>query len=127
MTTLFRLLRASAACAVLCVPFGSCAAITGLGTGAVTGLVDFPSTVIAREFTDDDPADQSSFWAATFVLWPVGVVVGPVLGFCKGLALDVNTLSGRTTSSEVFGSYGKASVWRPFEWSWLDAKRGYSR
>jgi len=95
----------------------SCSAVTGLFTGAVTGSYDITRTMV------DEGVDDPDHLAAVFVLGPIGVILGPFLGLFKGLALDYTCLTSEEVSyGDIYGSMGKASVWRPFAWNWMEPK-----
>ena len=102
---------------LLCLPMNSCTAVTGLVTGPFTGLVDLPSTLVEA---DQDQADDPDFYAASVFLAPVGFVLGPFMGFFKGLAIDYTWVTGRVKYADVYGGYGQESVWRPFSWEWIE-------
>ena len=94
-----------------------CATMTGLVTGAFTGAVDAPSQVyrLHREAFAEDPI----YWPINVCVFvPVGFVLGPVVGFAKGMALDCEWLIGKQTYGPVFGTYGDASIWRPYTIHW---------
>jgi hypothetical protein len=114
-----RRLSGLAVCLLLCLPMNSCSAVTGLITGGFTGFVDLPSTLVQA---DEDQADDPDFYAAAVFLSPAGLVLGPFMGFFKGLALDYTWLTGRVDYADVYGGYGRASVWRPFHWEWIEPK-----
>ncbi len=89
----------------------------GLATGGFTGFVDLPSTLVEGE---NAQADDPDFYAAAAILAPTGLVLGPVMGFFKGLALDFTWITGRVSYGDVYGSYSHASVWRPYAWEWIE-------
>lgn len=112
-----KILRALAICLLAFLPLQGCSAIMGLTTGAFTGFVDLPTTLVEA---DKNQADDPDFYAAAVLLAPAGFVLGPVMGFAKGLALDFTWLTGRVDYGDVYGSYTTASVWRPFAWEWIE-------
>jgi hypothetical protein len=90
-----------------------CAAMTGLVTGAFTGAVDAPAQVyrLNRGEMDHHP----EYWVYNVMLaGPIGFATGAIVGFAKGIALDVNWLLGRVRYHRVFTTYKARSVWRPF-------------
>jgi hypothetical protein len=116
-TTWLRRVGGLAVCLLLFLPMNSCSAVTGLFTGAVTGSYDITRTMV------DEGVDDPDHLTAVIVLGPVGVILGPVLGFFKGLALDYTCLTTEEVSyGDIYGSMGKASVWRPFAWNWMEPK-----
>jgi hypothetical protein len=95
-----------------------CAAFTGLVTGAFTGAVDAPAEVYRThrgEFTRNP-----IYWPfSLFFFVPLGIAVGPLAGFGKGLAIDVESvILDKTTYGEAFGTYKEPSVWRPYTLHW---------
>lgn len=94
-----------------------CATVSGTVTGAFTNAVDAPAENYRanREQFDDVPILHAP---NALVLGPVGFATGPVFGFAKGLALDIQWVIGQVDYSDVFGSYGPASIWRPFTFRW---------
>lgn len=100
---------------VAAAPLQGCATVTGVVTGAFTGFVDFPSEVVRQQQLK---TDASSTWAIVIVAAPVGFALGPAFALVKGVALDVSAVSGTLTVGEEFGTYGRASVWRPFSYDW---------
>lgn len=111
-----RVLRSLALCALVSLPLSGCSAVTGLVTGGFTGFVDLPSTLVQA---DKNQADDPDFYAASLFLAPTGLVLGPLMGFAKGLALDFTWVTGRVEYGDVYGGYEEASVWRPYAWHWL--------
>lgn len=101
---------------LLALPVGlgtGCATITGIVTGAPTGLVDAPSQVYRHNSDDFD--EHPEYWAFDIlIVAPLGFVLGPVVGLVKGVAADVRNLTGKTPLEDVWGSYGDASIWRPW-------------
>lgn len=90
-----------------------CATITGVVTGAPTGLIDAPSQVYYNGKTEFE--QHPEFWSVNvLIIAPLGLVLGPVAGLVKGIAADMRCLTGRTDYGEVFGTYGPESVWRPW-------------
>jgi len=100
----------------LCAGAG-CATVTGTVTGAVTNAIDCPAENYRanRERFDEVPVLHS---LNAVVLGPVGFATGPVFGFAKGLALDIQWVMGQMEYEDVFRTYGPASIWRPFTFSW---------
>ncbi len=92
-----------------------CATVTGVVTGAFTGFVDLPSEIVR---TQDMKTDAASTWGIVILAAPVGFGLGPLFAFVKGVALDVSAASGTLTLHDEFGTYGRASVWRPFSYDW---------
>lgn len=94
-----------------------CATVTGLVTGAFTGAVDAPSEVYRSHeaLFVEDPI----YWPLNIVVFvPLGFLFGPLVGFSKGVALDVECLLHKQTYGPVFGGYGSASIWRPYSIHW---------
>ena len=94
-----------------------CATVTGTLTGAFTNTVDCPAENYRanRERFDDAPSLHS---LNALILGPVGFASGPAFGFCKGLSLDIQWVVGQVDYGDVFGTYGPASIWRPFTFTW---------
>lgn len=69
---------------------------------------------------DENPVDDPGAFVVTVFLVPLGLVVGPVMGFCKGLALDYSWITGRASYGEIYSTYGRASIWRPYHWQWIE-------
>jgi hypothetical protein len=110
-----------AAALLLCglLLFGSpgCAALTGLATGAFTGAVDAPAQVYRKNRSTID--HHPEYWPFNVIFMaPIGFVFGPIAGFAKGLALDIQWLIGRTRYKRSFTTYRKPSVWRPYTIHW---------
>lgn len=97
--------------------FSGCAMITGTATGAFTGGVDAPAETYRAKRAEFDEFPMLHGLNALF-MGPVGVVTGPVLGLVKGLSLDIQWTIGQVDYAEVFGSYGQASIWRPWTFQW---------
>ena len=94
-----------------------CAAMTGLVTGAFAGAVDAPAQVYRTH--RDGFAEDPIYWPLNiFVFVPLGIFFGPLVGFCKGMALDCEWVIGKQTYGPVFGSYEEASIWRPYTIHW---------
>lgn len=94
-----------------------CAAIPGLLTGGFTGAVDAPMQVYRahRTFMDRNPI----YWTFNVILMgPLGMAAGPIVGFGKGLALDIQWLLGQIGYDRVFGTYREESIWRPYTIHW---------
>ncbi len=94
-----------------------CATVTGLVTGAFTGAVDAPTQVYRnkRALFEADPI----YWPLNILVFaPIGMLFGPLVGFAKGVALDVECLQHKQSLGEVFGGYGPQSVWRPYSIHW---------
>ena len=97
-----------------------CAGITGLVTGAFTGAVDLP----AEAYRQNQLAFERNpmlYGLDALVVGPCGIAGGPVIGFCKGISLDVEWVCGKTGYGDVFGSYKEASIWRPWTINWPSA------
>ena len=92
-----------------------CATATGLVTGPFTGFIDLPSDVIERNQMRSDAIET---WAIAIVGAPVGFVLGPFFGAIKGVALDVSAIGGSLSLHEEFGTYSRASIWRPYSFNW---------
>ena len=108
--------RCSLACILAAVALlPSCATITGTATGAFTGLVDLPNELIYKEKLKSNVAET---WLIVVLAAPVGFAMGPVFGFVKGFALDVSAVTGAIPVGEEFGTYHRASVWRPYSYDW---------
>jgi hypothetical protein len=58
------------------------------------------------------------FSVDALVMGPLGFVTGPLFGFGKGLALDIQWVINQVDYSEVFASYRPTSIWRPFTLAW---------
>ncbi len=101
----------------LLVSLPSCATIVGTATGAITGAVDAPRTIyrLDKEGVDNAP----ELWLPIVVVFaPLGIVLGPVMGMAKGLAIDIQAgIQDMYTYGEAFGTYGTRSVWRPYTFS----------
>lgn len=99
------------------LPSPGCSALPGLITGAFTGAVDAPMQVYRyhRVFFDRNPI----YWTfnALFI-GPLGFACGPIVGFAKGIALDVKWLLDQTDYGDVFGTYRDMSIWRPYTIHW---------
>lgn len=95
-----------------------CAALTGMVTGAFTGAVDAPAQVYRchRPYFDHHPI----YWPFNVVFFvPVGIAAGPIVGFGKGLALDIQwAFLDQVSYGRVFGTYRESSVWRPYTIHW---------
>ena len=94
-----------------------CASLTGLVTGAFTGAVDAPAQVY-RTHRDEFAENPINWPANLFLFVPLGFVFGPLTGLCKGVALDMQWVIGQQQYAPVFGSYGNASIWRPYTLHW---------
>jgi hypothetical protein len=103
-----------AAMLVLC---SGCAGITGLVSGAFTGAVDLPAEAYRqnRQSFEQNPMLYS---LDCLVLGPCGIVGGPVMGFLKGVSLDIEWVCGKVDYGVVFGSCKEASIWRPWTIKW---------
>jgi hypothetical protein len=109
-------LLALALLATLCLTSG-CATITGTVSGPLTGMIDAPAeTYRANRYVFADY--PILFSVDALVMGPFGIVTGPLFGFCKGLALDIQWVINQVDYSEVFGSYRPTSIWRPFTLVW---------
>ena len=98
------------------LPMG-CATVTGTVTGAFTGMVDAPAEVYRhnRAYFAENPM---MYAPNVLLVGTFGLVAGPIVGFIKGVSLDVQWKVGHITYGEVFGTYGPASIWRPFTGFW---------
>ena len=86
-------------------------------TGAFTGLVDAPAQVYRHNRDNFD--QRPIYWPFNIVFMaPLGFLAGPLVGFGKGIALDVECLQGKARLGRVFGRYDNESVWRPFTLDW---------
>lgn len=94
-----------------------CATITGTITGPFTGFVDLPAEVY-RHHGDVLDAEPLLWTPNALVLAPIGFAAGPAIGFVKGVALDVQWLVDRRSYREVFGTYRRPSIWRPWTVRW---------
>ena len=94
-----------------------CAMIIGTATGALTGAVDAPAETYRhnREAFAEYPI---LFTPDVLVMGPLGIATGPLFGFAKGLALDVQWTIGDVRYGEVFSSYKEESIWRPHTVKW---------
>lgn len=97
--------------------FTGCATITGTATGAATGAVDAPAQTY-RENRDSFEKYPILHSVNVVGMGTVGVLAGPVLGFGKGLSLDVQWLIGQQQYPIMFGTYEPQSIWRPFTLQW---------
>lgn len=94
-----------------------CATLPGLITGGFTGAVDAPMQVYRahRTFMDRNPI----YWPFNvFLIGPLGVVTGPIVGMAKGIAIDIQWLLDQVGYPRVFGTYREESIWRPFTIHW---------
>jgi hypothetical protein len=103
--------------AVVLVTCTGCAAITGLVSGAVTGAVDLPAEAYRQNQRAFDQ-NPMLFGLDVLVVAPCGIAGGPVVGFCKGISLDVEWVCGWMRYGQAFGTYKEASVWRPWTIAW---------
>ena len=110
-------IRALILCLFVTLSTSACATVTGACTGAFTGLVDAPAEVYRhnRQSFDEHPMQ----WPMNIlVVTPLGFAFGEVVAFFRGIALDVECLIGNEDVGDVFGSYGRNSVWRPYSFGW---------
>lgn len=108
-----RVLALALAASVLLGASPGCAALPGLLTGAFTGAVDAPAQVYRhhRVLFDREPI----YWAFNILFFvPVGIAAGPIVGFAKGLALDIEWLLDQMGYHRVFMTYREPSIWRPY-------------
>ena len=80
-------------------------------------MVDAPAQVYRhnRELFEQEPIN----WPFNIVLMvPLGLIGGPIAGFGKGVALDVEWFMDDVEAGQSFGSYGRESVWRPYTLDW---------
>jgi hypothetical protein len=97
-----------------------CATITATATGALTGLVDGPAEVARAK--EDTFRDHPEYWVLdVVVVAPLAAVFGPLGGFIKGIAVDVQWIRGEVTYGRAFGTYQGPSVWRPWTMHWEHA------
>ena len=110
-------MRTVLCCLLVALLLSGCAGITGLATGVFTGAVDLPAEMYRhnQKMFEKHPV---LYGLDALVLGPLGMVTGPLLGFGKGVALDVQWLADHITYGEAFGTYGEASVWRPHTLRW---------
>ncbi|MFT5285849.1 MAG: hypothetical protein ACI8TQ_002017 [Planctomycetota bacterium] len=95
----------------------SCATITGTLTGAVTGIVDGPAAV-AQKY-EQDLSKHPEYWVLNILFtMPLAVICGPVAGFIKGIAIDIQWLRDEVDYSEAFDTYDDVSIWRPWTFHW---------
>jgi hypothetical protein len=94
-----------------------CAGITGLVTGAFTGAVDLPAETYRQNRLAFD-RNPMLYGLDGIVLGPCGIAGGPVIGFFKGISLDIEWVAGKVGYGAVFGSYKEASIWRPWTITW---------
>ena len=107
-------------CLAAALSTAGCATVTGLVSGAFTGSVDCTAEIYRHN--SEAFEDQPTYWAPTVLVFvPVGIVLGPVVGFAKGIALDMEKLIGETNYGPVFGGYDKVSIWRPYTFGWHEA------
>lgn len=100
-------------CTVLVTVAPGCATITGLATGAFTGLVDGPAQV-ARRY-EETYYKHPEYWALNIlIVAPASFVLGPFFGMVKGIAVDVQWMRDETRYGDAFGTYGPPSIWRPY-------------
>ena len=108
--------RLLAAGLLLCAS-SSCATITGTLTGALTGMIDGPAAV-AGEY-EEDLSKHPEYWTLNILIaMPLSVILGPVAGFIKGIAIDIQWLRDEVDYSEAFDSYEPVSIWRPWTMHW---------
>jgi len=107
---------------VILLTVTGCATVTGTVTGAFTGAVDLPSqTRIQNEKAFNNYPMLYGFNA--LIMGPIGIVTGPLTGLMKGMALDVQWMSGQVRYGNVFGSCDRESIWRPHTFVWLNTKQ----
>ena len=102
--------------------FSGCATVAGTATGIPMGAIDAPAETYRhnREAFDDYPILHG---LNVLVMVPVGAVTGPVLGFGKGIALDVQCVLGHQRYENVFFTYDNPSIWRPYTIQWETLRR----
>ncbi len=100
-----------------------CATVTGTVTGAFTGAIDLPAEVY-RANPKAFHEHPLCYGFDAIVVAPMGVVLGPLMGFIKGLSLDIQWAVGKVSYSDVFGSYERESIWRPHTIHWGDEEKG---
>ncbi len=104
-------------CAALAALTPSCATLTGIATGAITGVVDGPAQV-ARKYSDAYDKHPEYWTVNILILGPLSLAFGPVFGMIKGIAVDVQWLRDETTYGDAYLTYGPASIWRPYTIHW---------
>jgi len=99
------------------VLYTGCATVAGTASGIPMGAIDAPAEAYRhnREAFDNYPILHG---VNVLVMVPVGAATGPLFGLGKGIALDVQCAIGHQSYSNVFNSYGKASIWRPWTLRW---------
>lgn len=99
------------------LPTGGCATMTGLVTGAFTGAVDAPAQVYRHN--RGEMTRHPEYWIYdVLILGPIGFAAGPLAGLAKGFGLDMQWLLGQVEYKDVFGGYGRESIWRPYTIHW---------
>lgn len=94
-----------------------CAALPGLLTGAFTGAVDAPAQVYRHHRGTFDRHPE--YWPFNLILFvPLGIVVGPLAGFSKGIGLDIQWFLNQVSYGKAFGTYKDESIWRPYTIHW---------
>lgn len=94
-----------------------CASVTGLVTGALTGVVDAPAQVYRHNRGELDRHPE--YWVFNvLIVGPLGFVAGPLVGFAKGVALDIEWLLDEIGYDDAFTTYKAPSVWRPYTIHW---------
>ena len=94
-----------------------CTALTGLLTGGFTGAVDAPAQVY--RLNRGEFRRNPIYWPFNIIAFvPIGIFFGPLVGFGKGLALDIEWLLGDIDYGDVYGTYRDPSVWRPYTIHW---------
>jgi len=94
-----------------------CATVTGVATGAFTGAIDAPAETY-RQNREAFLAYPALFGLDALFIGPVGFATGPAFGLIKGASLDVQCAVGLMSYEQVFHSYGRASIWRPWTLRW---------
>jgi len=94
-----------------------CATIVGTATGALTGLVDGPAEVARAN--EQAFRDHPEYWVLdVLVVAPLSAAAGPLAGFIKGIAIDIQWIRDELGYGRAFGSYDAPSVWRPWTLHW---------
>ncbi|MHC4473482.1 MAG: hypothetical protein ACYS99_21260 [Planctomycetota bacterium] len=90
--------------------------IVGAVTGPFSGAIDAPCQVYEhnREAFEESPM---LYGADALIVGAFGFGTGPLMGFMKGLSLDIQVLSGHVDTGDAWSS-GPASVFRPFTGYW---------
>lgn len=102
---------------LMALTLSGCAMIAGTVTGAPFGAIDAPAETYRQNKGSFE--EFPLFYALDVVIiGPIGFVTGPIFGCFKGLSLDIQWCTGKVDYSDVFGSYGQMSIWRPHTVQW---------